>query len=73
MKVRIPNSIATVTVGADASYLESQDMLRMSGIERDVYLYTQPKVYISDYYAYTNLDDNSYKNGVFKGYRFHYK
>lgn len=50
---------------SDASYLESQDMLRMSGIERDVYLYTQPKVSVSDYYAYTNLDEN-YTNGIFK-------
>ena len=50
---------------SDASYLESQDMLRMSGIERDVYLYTQPKVFVSDYFADTNLDD-SYENGVFK-------
>ncbi len=47
---------------SDASYLESQDMLRMSGIERDVYLYSRPKVYISDYHAKTTLDD-SYKNG----------
>ncbi len=51
---------------SDASYLESQDMLRMSGIERDVYLYTQPKVFVSDYHAYANLDD-SYTKGVFKG------
>ncbi|MGB5436603.1 MAG: glycoside hydrolase family 2 TIM barrel-domain containing protein [Maribacter sp.] len=51
---------------SDASYLESQDMLRMSGIERDVYLYTQPQVHISDYEAYTNLDD-SYTHGIFKG------
>lgn len=51
---------------SDASYLESQDMLRMSGIERDVYLYTQPKVFVSDYHAYTNLDD-SYTKGIFKG------
>lgn len=50
---------------SDASYLESQDFLRMSGIEREVYLYTQPKVSVADYYAYTNLDDN-YKNGVFR-------
>jgi beta-galactosidase len=49
---------------SDASYLESQDMLRMSGIERDVYLYTQPRVYVSDYYANTNLD-NSYQDGIF--------
>ncbi|MBV1923769.1 MAG: beta-galactosidase, partial [Flavobacteriaceae bacterium] len=51
---------------SDASYLESQDMLRMSGIERDVYLYTRPKVHISDYFAETSLDD-SYTNGIFKG------
>ena len=51
---------------SDASYLESQDMLRMSGIERDVYLYSQPKAFISDYHAYTNLDD-LYSNGIFKG------
>lgn len=51
---------------SDASYLESQDMLRMSGVERDLYLYTQPKVFVSDYHAYTNLDD-SYSEGIFKG------
>lgn len=51
---------------SDASYLESQDMLRMSGIEREVYLYTQPKVFVADYYANTNLDD-SYTNGLFNG------
>jgi beta-galactosidase len=51
---------------SDASYLESQDMLRLSGIERDVHLYTIPKVSISDYYSDTNLTNN-YKNGVFKG------
>ena len=51
---------------SDASYLESQDMLRMSGIERDVYLYARPKVYISDYHAQATLDD-SYSQGIFKG------
>ncbi len=51
---------------SDASYLESQDMLRMSGIEREVYLYARPKVYISDFYANTTLDD-SYQNGIFNG------
>ena len=51
---------------SDASYLESQDMLRMSGIERDVYLYSRPKTFIEDYYTYTNLND-SYSNGIFKG------
>lgn len=51
---------------SDSSYLESQDMLRMSGIERDVYLYTRPKVFVSDYDAYTNLSD-TYSDGIFKG------
>lgn len=51
---------------SDASYLESQDMLRLSGIEREVYLYSRPKVFISDYYADTNLNDN-YQNGIFNG------
>lgn len=49
---------------SDASYLESQDMLRVSGIERDVYIYSQPKVFVADYYAKTNLDD-SYTDGIF--------
>ena len=51
---------------SDASYLESQDMLRMSGIERNVYLYTQPKVRITDYDAQTTLDD-AYTDGIFNG------
>ena len=51
---------------SDASYLESQDMLRMSGIEREVYLFTRPKIHVSDFHANTNLD-NTFSNGVFKG------
>jgi len=35
----------------DASYLESQDMLRISGIERDVYLYATPKQHVFDFHA----------------------
>lgn len=47
------------------SYLESQDFWRMSGIERDVYLYSQPKTAIRDYKVISTLDD-SYKTGKFK-------
>lgn len=36
---------------SDASYLESQDMLRISGIERDVYLFATPKQRIYDFHA----------------------
>ncbi|GIU21129.1 DUF4981 domain-containing protein [Shewanella schlegeliana] len=45
---------------SDASYLESQDMLRVSGIERDVYLYATEKQRMSDidasYQMSANLD-----------------
>ncbi len=47
---------------SDASYVESQDMLRMSGIEREVYLYTRPLAHISDYETKTTLDD-AYSTG----------
>lgn len=37
----------------DGSYLEGQDMWRLSGIHRDVYLYATPKTYIRDHYITT--------------------
>lgn len=43
---------------SDASYLESQDMLRISGIERDVFLVATPKQHIFDYYAKPTLNDD---------------
>ncbi len=46
------------------SYLECQDMWRLSGIERDVYLYSTPKTYISDYTVTSPLDGN-YNDGLF--------
>lgn len=49
---------------SDASYLESQDMLRMSGIEREVFLYSRPKVSISGFGIVTDLD-STFKNGIF--------
>lgn len=47
------------------SYLECQDFWRMSGIERDVYLWSQPKTSLRDFRVKSTLDD-SYKNGVFE-------
>lgn len=41
---------------SDGSYLENQDMWRLSGIFRDVKLYALPKTYIHDYYVTTDLD-----------------
>lgn len=40
----------------DASYLESQDMLRISGIERDVYLYATEKQRVFDFHAKPTLN-----------------
>ena len=47
----------------DASYLESQDMLRISGIERDVYLYATPKQHVFDFHAKPTLNKN-YREGT---------
>ena len=49
---------------SDASYLECQDFWRLSGLERDVYVYARPKVHIDDFFVHTPLDEN-YKNGKF--------
>ena len=47
------------------SYLECQDFWRISGIERDVYLWSQPKIAVDDYRIVSTLDD-TYKNGIFR-------
>ncbi|MCC8153893.1 MAG: DUF4981 domain-containing protein [Tannerellaceae bacterium] len=47
------------------SYLEAQDFWRLSGIERDVFLYSQPKVAIHDFRIISTLDDQ-YTDGIFK-------
>lgn len=49
---------------SDATYFECQDMWRVSGIERDVYVYATPKVQIKDYFVDSTLTDD-YKHGVF--------
>lgn len=49
---------------SDGSYLECQDFWRISGIERDVYLYSTPQVRVRDFFAKPDLDA-SYNNGVF--------
>lgn len=48
------------------SWLEDQDFWRFSGIFRDVYLYSVPKVHIYDMDVRTDLDA-SYENGVLQG------
>ncbi len=42
----------------DASWLEDQDFWRMSGIFRDVYLYSTPEIHINDFFVLTDLDQD---------------
>ncbi len=46
------------------SYLECQDFWRMSGIERDVFLWSQPKTAVKDFRVVSTLDD-TYTDGIF--------
>jgi beta-galactosidase len=60
------NSIAVqVLRWSDASYMEDQDFWRLSGIERDVYVYASNKVTLRDFKVTSDLT-NSYRDGVFK-------
>ena len=49
---------------SNGSYFECQDFWRLSGIERDVVLYSKPQVNIFDYEVHAGLD-NTYQNGTF--------
>ncbi len=40
----------------DGTYLEDQDFWRLSGIERDVFLYALPQVALRDFFAKAHLD-----------------
>jgi beta-galactosidase len=48
----------------DGSYLEDQDFWRMSGITRDVYLFSTNKVHVSDVFVHSGLINN-YRDGLF--------
>ncbi|WP_105617234.1 glycoside hydrolase family 2 TIM barrel-domain containing protein [Vallitalea okinawensis] len=53
------NSVAVeVYRWSDGSYLEDQDMWRLSGIFREVFLVARPKIEIKDFYISSNLDEN---------------
>jgi len=43
---------------SDGSYLEDQDMWRLSGIHREVLLMAQPKIALNDFYVRTKFDAN---------------
>lgn len=47
---------------SDGSYLECQDFWRLAGIERDVYLTAEPRVFLWNFWARAGLD-GSYREG----------
>ncbi len=58
------NSVALeVYRWSDGSWLECQDFWRISGIQRDVYLYSTPQVHVFDYFANATLM-NDYRDGL---------
>ena len=48
---------------SDASYMEDQDFWRLSGIERDVYVYATNKITLRDFRVIADLE-NDFKDGV---------
>ncbi len=58
------NSIALqVFRFSDGTYLEGQDMWKLSGIERSVYLISRPKLGMQDFFVKADLINN-YKDGL---------
>ncbi|MGY3053232.1 beta-galactosidase [Pedobacter sp. UYEF25] len=49
----------------DGSYLEDQDFWRISGLERDVFMYAMPKLSVWDFNVDAGLDAK-YQNGLLK-------
>ncbi|MFC1725919.1 glycoside hydrolase family 2 TIM barrel-domain containing protein [candidate division KSB1 bacterium] len=43
---------------SDGSYLECQDFWRLSGIYRNVYLFSTPNIHLRDFFVTTGLDEN---------------
>ena len=51
---------------SDGSYLENQNTWQLSGIDRNVYIFSRPKIHISDYNINPSLDSN-YVHGILSG------
>ena len=50
---------------SSGSYLECQDFWRLSGIERDVYIYATPEYHIADFKVVSTLERANYRDGEF--------
>lgn len=55
--------VLKVSQWSQGSLLEDQSAWRLSGLNRDIYLFAQPKIRIADYLVRTTLDP-SYTNGL---------
>ena len=49
---------------SDGSYIEDQDMFRLSGIHRRVYLFATPKFHIQDFNITTSFKNGDYQNAL---------
>lgn len=65
--VKPGNNVLAVEVyrWCDGSYLEDQDMFRLSGIHRDVYLFATPKLRLRDYYLTSTFQGDNYSQASF--------
>ena len=48
---------------SDASYLEDQNFWQVSGMERDVFLFTTERIWLQDFFVHAGLS-NDYKDGT---------
>jgi beta-galactosidase len=53
---------------SDGSYIEDQDMFRLSGIHRDVAIYAVPKVHIRDYSILTDFNGDDFSKSTINLY-----
>lgn len=61
------NSLAVeVYRWTDGSYIEDQDMFRLSGIHRDVYIWAAPKTHVRDYFLKSEFAGDDYSKATFK-------
>lgn len=50
---------------SDAAYLECQDFWRLSGMEREVFLWSCEKIYVKDFFVHADLSDDL-QTGLFQ-------
>lgn len=50
----------------DGSYIEDQDMFRLSGIHRNVFVFATPKVHVRDYFLESAFKGDDYSSATFK-------